>query len=122
MSSQKTTSDAQSKLLESYKVIEEANLKIKQLEQEVEALKAVKSTNTKDEVQQFRMEQMQKRSQEMELTIKNKDMLSYMRRYCIHYTLDIMQGIGRGQHKNPKIIAVCRNEPRGGPSKTSECT
>ena len=79
MSSQKTTSDAQSKLLESYKVIEEANLQIKKLKQEVEALKAVKSTNTKDEVQQFRMEQMQKRSQEMELTIKNKDMLSYMR-------------------------------------------
>merc|ERR1712228_624536 len=56
------------------KNMEEANLKIEQLTKEVEALKSVKSVNTTDQIQQFRMEQIQKRSNEMELEIKAKDL------------------------------------------------
>jgi len=70
---EKTTTDAQSQLIESYKNLEEANEKIETLTQEIEALKTLNSTpSTTDQVIQFRLEKEQRRCKQLEVTLNDK--------------------------------------------------
>ena len=93
VNTKKTTNEANSQLLDSYRSKEESNDKIEKLEAEIKALKNMKSTNTVDKVAQFRLEKEQERSSQLEIQLRDKDLLSFPLFYnnnCIYIYVYIM--------------------------------
>ena len=78
VNTEKTTNDANSQLIESYKNLEESKKEIQKLQQEIKALKSVKATNTEDQVTQFRFEKAQQKTKELEIQLRDKDLLSFL--------------------------------------------